>query len=308
MSAQDDLIEPSGADRFLVEQIHRGDPSAWRQLIERYEGRLLAYARARTANLADAEDLVQETFIGFLNSLAHYDSGRVLETYLFTILRHKICDQLRQKRIVALNPAGSSEDWWDQIESPDDLSPSGRMAQAETERSFQETLCDLLRQMIYELRDRGAFDDLQVIELVFFAGKRNLEVADLLEMDQKAVAGVKFRAIQRLHKFLAERKESEQGLLDELQADITVAKVWRERRLTCLKRGTLGSYELGVLDDPWKSYTQFHLDVVGCPMCLANLADLHVEAGEVAPTTEAIFASSIGFLSRVSTPGTADPA
>jgi len=156
----------------------------------------------------------------------------------------------------------------------------------------------VLRRLIHELRDRGAFDDLQVIELVFYAGKRNLEVAELFEIDQKAVAGIKFRAIGKLQKFLGEADESALACLDEAHADVTVARVWRERRLTCLKRSTLGSYLLGVLEEPWLSYTQFHLDVVGCPLCLANLQDLEEEDVAQGPreSAEQIFASSVGFL------------
>ena len=89
-------METAGADEFLIERVRDGDQHAWRQLIERYEGRLLAFARARTARFADAEDLVQETFIGFARSLGHYDPRRSLETYLFTILRYKLYDQLRR--------------------------------------------------------------------------------------------------------------------------------------------------------------------------------------------------------------------
>jgi RNA polymerase sigma-70 factor (ECF subfamily) len=83
-----DVMDPgANADHFLVEQIRTGSEPAWRQLIDRYTGRLLAFARARTASLSDAEDLVQEAFVGFLQSLGHYDPSRPLETYLFTILR-----------------------------------------------------------------------------------------------------------------------------------------------------------------------------------------------------------------------------
>ena len=136
-------------------------------------------------------------------------------------------------------------------------------------------------------------------------------MAELLEIDQKAVAGIKFRAIQKLQKFLGECEPEAVACLDETQdspsagADITVARVWREQRLTCLKRSTLGSFLLGVLDEPWRSYTQFHLDVVACPMCVANLGDL--EAGEDGSgplqerspeDNEAMFQSSVGFLKR----------
>jgi hypothetical protein len=162
-----------------------------------------------------------------------------------------------------------------------------------------------LRRLIHELRDRNAFDDLQVIELVFYKGIRNLDVASLLDIDQKAVAGIKFRAIQRLQKFLAERDDPTPVTLSEADAEVTVAKVWRERRLTCLKRSTLGSYLLGVLEDPWQGYTQFHLDVVACPMCLANLNDLEAQESDDQErrTSESIFASSVGFLSAISGQG-----
>ena len=88
--------------------------------------------------------------------------------------------------------------------------------------------------------------------------------------------------------------------MDDATADVVVANVWRENRITCLKRKTLGASLLSMLDEPWKSYTQFHLDVVGCPMCLANLQDLtdEDETSTKMPSRESIFATSVGFLSQ----------
>ncbi len=295
-------MDSQNADEYLVEQIRSGDESAWRQLIERYEGRLTAYARMRTASLADAEDLVQESFVGFLQSLRHYDSRRTLETYLFTILRYKLCDQLRKRKIVPLNPPADADDWWDQIVPGTTETPSEIAADVESRTAFEVSLAELLRRLIHEMRDRNAFDDLQVIELVFFKGMRNLDVGKLLDIDQKAVAGIKFRAIRRLQKFLDEREEP--AKLTDAEADVTVARVWREHRLTCLKRSTLGSFLLGILEDPWRGYTLFHLDVVSCPMCLANVEDLRIEeeADDSGRSRDSIFASSVGFLSRISAP------
>ncbi len=291
-------MESGSADEYLVAEIRSGNQTAWRQLIERYEGRLLAFARSRAARFADAEDLVQEAFIGFAQSLTHYDTARSLETYLFTILRYKLCDQLRSKKIQAVNAPSDEDDWWDQILPSTDETPSGAAAKAEAIRAQESLLADVLRRLIHDMRDREAFDDLQVIELVFYAGWRNLQVAELLEVDQKAVAGVKFRAIQKLQKFLGEADVTALDAMDESAAEVTVARVWRERRLTCLKRSTLQAHLLGVLEDPWLSYTQFHLDVVGCPMCLANLQDLEEEeVAEGRPrAAEHIFTSSVGFL------------
>ncbi len=289
----------SNADHFLVEQIREGSESAWRQLIDRYTGRLLAFARTRTASLSDADDLVQDTFVGFLQSRAHFDPSRSLETYLFTILRYKLYDLLRQRKTNVVSEPADAEGWWDHIVPGTSETPSGIAVVAEAQEQQEKLLREILKQLIHELRDRDAFRDLQVIELAFFAGKRNIDIADLLEMDQKAVAGVKFRAIQKLQKFLDQRDSAALSCLDESNADVTVARVWREHRLTCLKRSTLGSYLLGVLDEPWLGYTQFHLDVAGCPMCIANLGDLESEEDERAPAdTQQMFASSVGFLSR----------
>lgn len=287
----------NSADQYLVEQIREGDEGAWRQLIDRFSGRLLAFARARTSSLSDAEDLVQEAFIGFLNSAANFDTSRSLETYLFTILRYKLYDLLRQKKIKTVSQPDDEREWWDQIVPVDSQSPSGIAVVAEAQRQQEQLLIDLLKKLIRDYRDRDAFDDLQIIELIFFGGKRNLDVAELLDQDQKSIAGVKFRAIQKLKTFLSQQDVEALDCLDESKADVTVSRVWREHRLTCLKRSTLGSYLMEVLDEPWRSYTQFHLDVVGCSMCVANLADLDDEEEDRSPIdTERMFTSSVGFL------------
>lgn len=43
------------------------------RLTARYEGRLLAFVESRIRNRSTSEDIVQEAFIGFLNSLPNYD-------------------------------------------------------------------------------------------------------------------------------------------------------------------------------------------------------------------------------------------
>src|SRR5262249_22633656 len=81
-------VEPIGmsseSDRLLVQQIRQGDARAWNDLIARYEGRLLAFVDRRLHDRAASEDVVQETFVGFVNSLPNFDERRELQTYLFT--------------------------------------------------------------------------------------------------------------------------------------------------------------------------------------------------------------------------------
>src|SRR5919198_2178451 len=86
----------SESDRLLIQQIRQGDPRAWENLIARYEGRLLAFVERRLHDRAASEDVVQETFVGFLNSLPNFDDSRELQTYLFTIASYKLTDHLRK--------------------------------------------------------------------------------------------------------------------------------------------------------------------------------------------------------------------
>src|SRR3954468_11248870 len=86
----------SESDRLLIRQIRQGDSRAWSNLITRYEGRLLAFVDRRLHDRATSEDVVQETFVGFLNSLPNFDERRELQTYLFTIASHKLTDHLRK--------------------------------------------------------------------------------------------------------------------------------------------------------------------------------------------------------------------
>jgi hypothetical protein len=61
----------------------------------------------------------------------------------------------------------------------------------------------------------------------------------------------------------------------------TLGAIWHRGRLTCPTRQQLGSYLLDALDPELASYFKFHLEVVDCPFCQANLIDLkrrHLES------------------------------
>ena len=81
----------------------------------------------------------------------------------------------------------------------------------------------------------------------------------------------------------------------------TLGAIWRRTRVTCQSRETLGSYLLDVLEPDLTAYIAFHLDVVECPFCRANLDDLKRKAGHVPEQAQdrrrRIFDSSRGLLS-----------
>jgi hypothetical protein len=58
----------------------------------------------------------------------------------------------------------------------------------------------------------------------------------------------------------------------------TLGAIWLRSRLTCPSRQQLGSFLLDALDPELASYLTFHLEVIECPFCQANLADLKAQS------------------------------
>lgn len=65
----------------------------------------------------------------------------------------------------------------------------------------------------------------------------------------------------------------------------SLGAIWRRSRLSCVSREQLGSYLLDVLDPAQTDYITFHLEVVECPICRANAADLRRQAELAAGTS-----------------------
>jgi len=80
----------------------------------------------------------------------------------------------------------------------------------------------------------------------------------------------------------------------------SLAEIWRRHRPSCPTREQLGSYLLGALPKEISDYVEIHVEVVGCRVCRANLADLakqQAEAADVAQTRRRkYFQSSAGYL------------
>ena len=83
---------------------------------------------------------------------------------------------------------------------------------------------------------------------------------------------------------------------------ISLGEVWRRHRLSCPTRQELGSFLLEVLPDEVARYVTFHIEVVGCRCCQANLADLKNQQAETQASAEdrrrKYFQSSAGHLRR----------
>ncbi len=194
------MTEPIDADQMLVERISQGEASAWEDLISRYEGRLLAFVESRLRNRATSEDVVQETFVGFLNSLPNFDRRRPLESYLFSICAYKLTDHLRRegrRPTITLNPSvESSKTPWE-IRSEKARPASSIVRSVERKGLEEKALVEALREQILKWQQRGDWTKLKCIELLFVVGLGNKEVAERLDISEQQVANFKFDFLAR---------------------------------------------------------------------------------------------------------------
>jgi RNA polymerase sigma-70 factor, ECF subfamily len=206
------------SDRLLVQRIRSNDQKAWTEIDRRYRGRLTAYVRRRLKDHASVEDVVQETFIGFANSLANYDDKRDLQTWLFTIASHKVTDQLRR---MGRRPVTTGTEAEEEMvgQAPDDRQrPASSLARsAERREKEEEALGHALREMVRELVARNEYPKLMALELMYVKGWRNQDVAVNLKMTEQDVANLRFQAKKRLRDRLIAAKLSP-DIFPELQA------------------------------------------------------------------------------------------
>lgn len=195
---------PSESDRLIVEKIRAGEPRAWEDLIARYEGRLLAFVNRRLHDRSASEDVVQETFVGFLNSLPNFDNKRELQTYLFTIASHKLTDFLRRTGRHPLQLVSEGPD--DILHQESDSTPGASSLARSRERKQLESqaVAGCLGPMLRQWQADGDFLRVKVLELLFVKGWANCDVARHLRISEQQVANFRFAALKKLSERLQE--------------------------------------------------------------------------------------------------------
>lgn len=76
----------AGHDRATVAALRRGDESAFTSLVEQHNSALQRLAVTYVRDASTAQEVVQETWIGLLQSLDRFEERSSLKTWLFRIL------------------------------------------------------------------------------------------------------------------------------------------------------------------------------------------------------------------------------
>ena len=186
----------------MIDRIIAGDDDAWRAFIAEHEGRLRAYFRPRVPDTATADDLTQETLIGFYTSLPNFDRTQPPGPLLRTIAANKLTDWLRRegrRPALPVDFGGSSGG-----RVPAGGRAVSSLARSQERRGIEErTIARTLAALVADWRRTAAWERLAVAELTLLAGWTNKDAAARLRLSEQAVANHKSYALKQLRGELA---------------------------------------------------------------------------------------------------------
>lgn len=194
-----------------IARLQAMDEGAWSALQDDFYRRIYFYVKRYVTEHQTAEDLTQDVFLGALKGISGFDPAFTLDQFLFGIAKNRVIDHYRKHKPVLL-PGKPDEDsdksqlWLENLAEATTPQPKEKAVRSEDGRRQRKVLADILRDLVGELWAAGEFQKLMVLEYLFVLGGRNKDAAKRFGIaDEKAVAGIKFRAVERLRGLARQR-------------------------------------------------------------------------------------------------------
>lgn len=84
-------------EKRLWQRIVKGEKSAFREFYEQTYERLLELTKKKTRSVKDAQEVVHDVYLSFLDSLPVFEGNSSLKTFLYAIWRHEVADYWRKR-------------------------------------------------------------------------------------------------------------------------------------------------------------------------------------------------------------------
>lgn len=172
----------------MLRRAGAGDAAAFATFYDRHSAQVFGLALWITRNRRSAEEATQDAFLAAWRTASRYDAGQAAATtWLLTIARHRSIDFLRREQRHdrrAVPDDGRAE----RLPASDDLEAQA-VAGDEAAR---------IRRLLGELPD----EQRQVIELAYFGGLTQNEIAARVDVPLGTVKGRQRLALSRLHRAL----------------------------------------------------------------------------------------------------------
>lgn len=165
------------------------DDDAFNELYDHFFPRVYNFIFARLKNPDAADDIVSITFMKMYENLSRYDPNKAaFSTWLFRIALNSMTDFFRRKE-------NSQETEWEEFFDP----AAPEYQEPEAQALAEEGKTELLK-AIDTLTDK----ERRAVELKYFSGLGNKEIAELMGITANNVGVVLFGALKKLRKKLGE--------------------------------------------------------------------------------------------------------
>jgi RNA polymerase sigma-70 factor (ECF subfamily) len=168
------------SDEQLMLEFKQGSKDAFLELFARYREPIYGFFRRRLQDVARAEELAQETFLGVLRGIKRYEPRALVKTYLYGIAMNLLLAEMRKRARENVDAASAADP--PQREDPESVL--------------------WVRQAIGRL---GA-DEREVLMLREYEQLSYAEIAALLRIPVNTVRSRLFRARKALRELLIERR------------------------------------------------------------------------------------------------------
>lgn len=168
------------SDEELLLRFTRGQQEAFAILVRRYEHELFGYLRRYLGDSTLAEDVFQNTFLQLVVKSSHYERGRPVRPWLYTIATHQAIDALRrhhrhqkhqrERSDTSLKGLGASEERKDLLDLQESRWPGPLESASVQERNEQ------VRASVNQLPEFLR----QVLLLAYYQGLKYQDIADIL--------------------------------------------------------------------------------------------------------------------------------
>ncbi len=200
------------ANAELITRCQQGEQAAFDLLFTRYQGQVYRLALAILRNVQDAEDVVQDIFVGLTRSIRTYDPTRgQFDPWLNqVVVNHCRRRQQRSKLLsIPLSLLGRHNDYDDDLEfEPADLSPNSLPENVAIQHDFMQTLWREVNHLSDKLRT--------VVVLRYYMDMSCGEIAETLGCSEGTVHSRLFTARQRLQQALSKSKFADSSEIGQL--------------------------------------------------------------------------------------------